>query len=78
MAIQLSTGEIVDPLDVVTTIKEITETFPISRGSVVMWMYQDKFEWRQVAGTFIISSESFVDFWNDKYRNSLDVSETSR
>ncbi len=78
MAIRLETGEVVDVLDAVTTIKEVTQQFPISRGSVVMWMYKDMFNWQQVCGTYLIERESFVNFWNEKYQNSLDVDVTSK
>lgn len=78
MAIRLETGEVIHVLDAVTTLKEITQQFPISRGALVMHMYKDRFEWVQICGTFIIDRESFVDFWNEKHQNSLDVDCTSK
>ncbi len=77
MAIRLDTGEIVKPLDLVTTVKEVTEDFHVSRGSLYMWMYKDKFEWTKVRGTVIIDRESFVDFWRSE-RNYLDTTETAK
>lgn len=74
----LESGEKVDVLDLVTTIKEVTRQFPVSRGSVVMWMYKDLFNWQQVEGTYLIDRQSFVDFWNEKHQNSLDVDVTSK
>lgn len=73
----LETGEKGQLLDLVTTIKELTQQFPVSRGSIVMWMYKDHFDWQQVCGTYLIDRASFVEFWNNKYQNSLDVDSTS-
>lgn len=77
MGIRLETGEVISVLDCVTTIKEVTEDFHISRGSLYMWMYKDKFEWVKIRGTVLIDRESFVEFFRSE-RKCLDVSETSK
>jgi hypothetical protein len=78
VAIRLDTGEIVEPLELVTTVREITDEFPISRGALQMWMYKDAFEWVQIGRTIIIDRESFVNFWNERNHSSLDVDVTSK
>ena len=65
MAIQLSTGEIVCPLDLVTTAREIVDTFPISRGMLRNAMLKDKFEWTQISRTVIIDRETFLEWWSN-------------
>ena len=77
MAIKLETGEVVKPLDLITTVREVTEDFHISRGSLYMFMYKDKFEWTKVRGTVLIDRESFVDFWRER-RERLDSTDTSK
>lgn len=74
MAIRLSTGEIVNPLDAVTTPTEILASFPeISRGALRNWMMKDKFAWVQIRRTVIINRDSFLDFYQTKSPNGLDI-----
>jgi len=74
MAIRLSTGEIVKPLDSVTTPSEILASFPnISRGALRMWMLKDKFEWVQIRRTVIIDRDSFLDFYHQHNPQGLDI-----
>lgn len=77
MAIKLETGEVVKPLDLVTTVREVTEDFHISRGSLYMWMYKDRFEWVKVRGTVLIDRESFTNFYRSE-RECLDTSDLSK
>jgi hypothetical protein len=77
MEVKLPNGETIAVLELVTTIKEVTEDFHVSRGSLYMWMYKDKFEWVKVRGTVLIDRQSFVDFYHSE-RNRLDVSDLSK
>jgi hypothetical protein len=77
MAIRLETGEVVKPLDLITTVREVTEDFHISRSSLYMMMYKDKFEWVKVRGTVIIDRESFTNFYRSE-RNCLDTTDRSK
>ncbi len=73
MAIKLSDGEIVKPLDTVTTPAEILETFNISRGALRNAMWKDRFEWVQIKRTVIIDRETFLDWWASRDPRGLDL-----
>lgn len=73
MAIRLDTGEIMKPLDSVTTPREILDTFDISRGSLRNAMLKDRFEWVQIARTVIIDRSSFLEWWAERDAHGLDV-----
>lgn len=77
MGIRLETGEIVNALELVTTVREVCEDFHISRGSLYMWMYKDNFEWVKIRGTVLIDRESFAEFYRSE-RICLDTSDTSK
>jgi hypothetical protein len=57
--------------------KEITETFPISRSALVMHMWKDRFAWRTSGGIYLVDLNSFLDWWNTRREQSLDTSDTS-
>lgn len=73
MAIKLDDGEIINPLDAVTTPAEILETFDISRGALRNAMYKDRFEWVQIKRTIIIDRETFLNWWTNRDPRGLDV-----
>lgn len=73
MAIRLDTGEIVSPLDSVTTVREVLDTFPITRGCLRNAMMKDRFEWVQISRTVIIDRSSFLNWWAERDPKGLDV-----
>jgi len=73
MAIKLSDGEIVKPIDAVTTPAEIMGTFDISRTTLRWAMLRDDFEWVQIRRTIIIDRESFLDWWANRDPRGLDL-----
>lgn len=78
MGILVSTGEVLETIDAVTTVKEIQEIFPeVSRGALTMWRYQDKFTWRLSGRTVLIDFESFLEFYRQKRPQRLDTDSRS-
>lgn len=73
MAIKLSDGEVIDPLDAITTPAEILETFNISRGALRNAMVKDRFQWVQIKRTIVIDRETFLDWWASRDPRGLDT-----
>lgn len=68
------TGEIIKPLDTVTTPAELLASFPdLSRGALRNAMYADRFEWVQIRRTIIIDRDSFLDWWSVRDPRGLDM-----
>lgn len=73
MGVHVETGEIIKPIDLVTTPTELIETLGISRGQLRNAMYRDDFEWVQIRRTVIIDRESFMDWWAKRDPHGLDM-----
>ena len=73
MGIHISTGEIVKPLDLITTPAELMETLGISRSELRWGMLRDDFEWVQIRRTIVIDRETFLDWWAKRDPHGLDL-----
>lgn len=77
MGIVVSTGEVVEAIDTVTTVREILTSFPeVSRGALRNWMGKDVFNWRVSGRTILIDREQFAEWYRS--RNPLGLDSTDR
>lgn len=78
MAIAVLTGEIIDAVDCVTTVREILDSFPeVSRGALRNWMEKDVFSWRVSGRTILIDREQFAEWYRQRNPLRLDTDERS-
>lgn len=79
MGIVVSTGEVIDAIDTVTTIREILENYPeVSRGAIRNWLSKDVFAWRNSGRTLLIDREEFAAFMRERNPQRLDADDRSK